>query len=171
MRYNKNYLLLFMIFCYMIPIYYVYYYYNKNYSVSSIICNEKCKHIILFFMILMGIGTFLYEVERNDTLSILFISILLINIYLLILTNEKNMLHYVFAFFIFATILFFMIRHCYLRKCNNILLLSLLLEIVLLVAMIVNIQGNIYYYEISYILNFAFYYLYLHYHLYHLYHL
>ena len=106
-------------------------------------------------MILMGIGTFLYEVEINDTLSILFIILLLINTYCLILTNEKNILHYVFAFFVFATILFFMIRHCYLRKCNNILLLSLLLEIVLLVAMIVNIKGNIYYYEISYLLNFA----------------
>jgi hypothetical protein len=50
----KNFLLLFMLICYAIPIYYVYYHYNCNNSVSNIICNEDYKNVILFFMMLMG---------------------------------------------------------------------------------------------------------------------
>ena len=54
---NKDYLLLFMIVCYLTPIYYVYFYYESNHSVSNIICNDNCKKTILFFMLLMGVGT------------------------------------------------------------------------------------------------------------------
>ena len=63
---NKHVLLSFMILCYLLPISYVYYNYSSNNSVSNIICNENCKKYVLFFMIFMGIGTILYELERND---------------------------------------------------------------------------------------------------------
>ena len=159
---NKNTLLAFMITCYLVPICYVYFTYNSNTSVSNIICNDDCKHYILFFMLLMGIGTLLYEFERNDTYSQIAISILLIGIYGLIYVNEKNKIHYIFAGLAFMAILFFMIRHCYVIGCNSILLSSLILEILVLFIILSNINENIFYGEIVYILNFAFYYLYLH---------
>jgi NADH:ubiquinone oxidoreductase subunit 2 (subunit N) len=158
---KKNYLLLFMILCYIIPIYYVYNCYNRNNSVSNIICNEQSRNIILFFMGLMGVATILYEIERNDIVSIIMITILLLCVYGLLLYNETNQLHYIFAGLTFITILSFMIRHFCLTNYNKILGLSLLLCISLLLSIIININGNIFYSEVLYILNFAFYYLYL----------
>ena len=159
---NKNFLLLFIILCYLSPIMFVFYNYTSNNSVSNIICDENCKHYILFCMILMGIGTLLYELERNDKYSQIIIDLLLIGIYGLIYVNETYTVHYYFAFLVFIAILFFMSRQCYLKYCNIILLLSLCLEIITLFFIIININKNIFYGEIIYILNFAFYYLYLH---------
>ena len=159
---NRHILLSCMIFFYLLPIYYVYFYYSSNHSVSNIICNQQCKHHILFFMGLMGIATLLYEFERNDGYSTLLISILLIGIYGLICIHEENQLHYWFAFLVFIAILFFMLRHCYLTSCNSILFSSLLIEIAVLIYIILNIHKNIFYGEVIYIVNFAFYYVYLH---------
>jgi hypothetical protein len=159
---NKNVLLLFMIICYLLPILFVCYNYNSNNSVSNIICNDKCKYYILFFMFFMGIGTLLYELERNDIYSQITIGALLIGIYGLIYVNETYIIHYYFSFLVFIAILFFMIRQCYLTDCNIILLSSLCLGMVTLFFIIININENIFYGEIVYILNFFFYYLYLH---------
>jgi len=159
---NKHILLFLMILFYLTPIFYVYYYYNANNSVSSIICNENCKYIILFFMVCMGIATICYELKRNDYCSLSIICLLLISIYGLIYINENNSIHYIFAFIVFIAILLFMIWHCYLLGCNNILLSSLFLEILLLVFICMQMNKNIFYGEVLYIVNFAFFYLYLH---------
>lgn len=159
---DKNVLLIFMIFCYLLPISYVYYNYNSNNSVSNIICNEDCKYFILVSMILMGGVTILYEFERNDIFSICLICILLIGIYGLICINETNIMHYGFAFLVFGSILVFMGWHCYLTNFDIILMLSFFLELLLLFIIIITIDENIFYGEVIYILNFAFYYLYLH---------
>jgi hypothetical protein len=163
---NKNYLLFFMIVCYLTPIFYVYYYFNSNssVSVSNIICDDNCKNTIFFFMFLMGIGTLLYEIERNDFYSIMLICLLLFGIYGLISINETFMMHYFFAFLVFIAIFIFMVRHCCLIKNNMLLLASLVLQFITLSFVAVNLYngGNIFYGEIIYILNFAFYYLYLH---------
>jgi hypothetical protein len=108
----------------------------------------------------MGFTTILYEIERNDRTSLVIISVILIGIYGLICIDENNSIHYFFAVIVFIFIMFFMIWHL----CENdfILWLSLLLEIVLLGFIVCNIDDNIFYAEIFYILNFAFYYLYLH---------
>ena len=161
---NKHLLLLFMIICYLLPIFIVCYNYNSNNSVSNIICNNNCKNYILFFMFLMGIATIMYELERKDIYSQILIYTLLIGIYGLIFINETFKIHYFFAFLVFIAILFFMIRHCYLKKCNSILLLSLYFEIFTLLVIIIDLNKNtnIFYSEIFYILNFAFFYLYLH---------
>jgi len=159
---NKTTLLSFMILCYLLPVACVVYRYSSNYSVSNIICDENCKHYILFFMCLMGVGTLLYEFERDDKYSQIIICILLIGIYGLICVNETHIIHYYFAGVVFLAILFFMIRHCYLQNCDIILKTSLYLEILTLILIGININGNIFYEEIIYILNFAFYYLYLH---------
>ena len=90
------------------------------------------------------------------------LTILLIGIYGLIYKNETHKIHYVFAFLVFMSILFFMTRQCYLKDCDVILSSSLFLEILTLFYIIININKNIFYGETIYILNFAFYYLYLH---------
>jgi hypothetical protein len=159
---NKNVLLSIMLGCYLLPIYYVYYYYDANCSVSNIICTNDRQQPIFWFMIAMGIGTVLYEVERNDNYSLLLISILLIGIYGLIMVNETNTIHYVFASVVFIAILCFMIRQCILTDCDIVLSSSLLLEVVMLVYIITHMSEDIFYGEIIYILNFAFYYIYLH---------
>ena len=159
---NKNTLLTYMILCYLIPIIFVCYNYTSNNSVSSIICDENLKHYIFIFMFLMGVGTILYELERNDKYSQIIICLLLIGIYGVIHINESDIIHYYFTFVVFIAILFFMIRHCYLKSCNIIIMSSLYLEILTLFLIIININENIFYGEIIYILNFAFFYLYLH---------
>jgi hypothetical protein len=158
----KDFLLCFMCICYAIPIYYVYYYYNCNNSVSNIICNENSKNIILFFMILMGYGTLLYELERSDLLSTIFISLLLVCLYGLILFNESNIIHYVFAYGVFMLILGFMLNHCIMTQCNFMLTIFLIINIVLLFTIIIKINENIFYSEVFYILIFAIYYIFLH---------
>ena len=164
---NKNYILFFMVICYIIPIFNIYYHYNGNTTISSIICNDKCKYTILFFMLLMGIGTILYEIERNDVYSLITISLILIATYGLICINEKNKIHYVFTFIVLINILFFMIYHYSLKKCN-ILLLSVFLQILVLFFIMIKINENIFLSEVIYLSNFGFYYLYLHFHLFHL---
>lgn len=159
---KKNTLLLFMIMFYVIPIFYVYYMYNDNDSVSNIICDEKCKNIILFFMILMGITTILYETKRDDMISFLSIDVLIISIIGLICVNETINDHYIFAAISFASILCFMVRNYYLRKNNNILLISIIIQILLSLSIVINMNDPIFYKEIFYILNFAFFYIFCH---------
>jgi len=159
---KKDYILLFMLLCYLIVIILVYNFYNNSCSISNIICNDECKNIILLFLLLMGIGAILYEIERDDKISLILIILLLIGIYGLISINEKNKIHYIFAFFVFIIILLFMIRHFYKKDRDFIVSFSLLLEILILINIILNIEGNIFLSEIIYILNFAIFYLYLH---------
>ena len=166
MNYNdylyKNILLGFMIMVYLIPIIYIYYYYNQNKSVSNIICDSKCRKNILFFMVIMGLLAILYEIERNDNISLILIITILIGIYGVIFINEKKKTHYLFATIVFLSIIGFMIRNCYRIRCNFLYLL-LFIQIILLFTTIINIKGNIFYSEVFFILNFALYYLYLHY--------
>ena len=76
---TNDFLLFLMLSFYLFPIIYVYIYYDNNPSVSNIISNDDSKYIILFFMILMGITTILYEYKRNDIYSIVIIFYLYIN--------------------------------------------------------------------------------------------
>jgi hypothetical protein len=113
-------------------------------------------------MLLMGIGALLYENERNDNISMILISLLLIGIYGLITINETNDIHYIFTGLVFISILCFMIRHLTILGFPSLLILSLSLELVALIYIVFNIKENIFFAEVFYILNFAFFYLYLH---------
>jgi hypothetical protein len=161
---TNDFLLFLMLSFYLIPIIYVYMYYDDNPSISNIISNDDSKYIILFFMILMGITTILYEYKRIDTYSIIIISILLISIYILIYFTEDHILHYIFASIAFISILLFMIRHCH-RECNqhcNILYILLYIQVLLLLLLITNKDNIIFLYETLYLFNFAIFYFYIH---------
>ena len=161
---SKNTLLLSMLLCYLFPITLVCRNYKCNNSVSNILCDNNCRNFILFFMGLMGIATMLYEFERNDIYSQILVFMILIGIYFLLLYDETYKIHIFFAGLIFACILLFMIRHISLKKYNKILLVSLIFAIMSTMFIIINMNNPIYFFygEIAYILNFAFYYLYLH---------
>ena len=156
-----NKLLLLMLISYSIPIIYVYLNYKKNNSISNILSNKNINHKILFFMILMGFFSILYEVERKDKISLLMISILLIGIYGILKINENNKIHYIYAILIFISILGFMINHCKKQK-SNILNILLFFQIFILETTIIDFRYNIFYNEVFYVFNFAIYYLYLH---------
>jgi len=161
---SRDLLLFLMSLFYIIPVAYVYIYYDKNSSISSIISEDNSKYFILFFMILMGTATILYEYKRDDVYSLAIISILLVSIYILLYFPEGHILHYIFASIAFISILLFMIRHsnreCY-QECY-VLHILLLIQMLLLILLIINIDDNIFLYESIYLLNFAIFYFYIH---------
>jgi hypothetical protein len=158
----SNFLLFLMLLSYSIPIFYVYYNYSNNTSVSNIICQDNCQKIILLGMLLMGYFSILYEINRGGGLSLLLIILILIGIYGVILIKEDKKIHYMFAAIVFLSIIGFMINHCIITNCNFLYLL-LYIQIILLFITILNIETNIFYSELLLIVNFAIYYLYLHY--------
>jgi hypothetical protein len=113
-------------------------------------------------MFLMGTLTILYELERGDLYSLIIILILLAGLLGLIFFDETYKIHYFFASQVFFAIMIFMIYHLINSNYNIILLISLSLEIIVLFMILKNLKENIFTYEVFYILNFAFYYLYLH---------
>ena len=166
MDYNiSNFLLVMMLLSYFIPIVYVYYNYStdENHSVSSVIGSDKCQRYILIGMIIMGVFTILYELNRGCKLSLSFIFLLLIGIYGVILVKENDKIHYIFASLVFIGIICFMGTHCYFRDLDF-LKLSLYLQIILSIFLLVYFTRNIdiFFCEVLLIVNFAVFYLYLH---------
>ena len=158
----KNSLLICLILSYCLPIYYIYCKYSGNSSLSNIICNKDLKNYIFMFMIIMGFFAILYEIKRNDYISLLIIILLLIGIYGTININEKNNYHYVFATILFLSIFIFMIYHYYITK-SSVLFYLLCIQIILLISTIIFFYKKPFLYiEVLYALNFGIYYLYLH---------
>lgn len=155
----KNTLLSLMLISYLVPILYVYFHCKESPSVSHVISKNECQQAIMLGMISMGIFTILYEINRKDIYSLLWIMCVLVGIYGVIFINENNQLHYLFASLVFFGILGFM-RHHYRRKKCNILYTLLIIELLLL-PVLMNCQ---YFFvaEILLILNFAVFYLCIH---------
>lgn len=90
----SNFLLIMMLLSYSMPIIYVYLNYSqKNESVSSVINSDTCQRYILSGMIVMGVFTILYELNRNcisSIISIISICGVLIGIYGVILIKEEK---------------------------------------------------------------------------------
>lgn len=158
----KNYILLFLCIFYLIPISYVYHGYNSNHSISSIICNKNIKYIILFFMGWIGILSILYELYRNDVVSMIIITTIVISTWCLIIFDEKYTIHNIFSAIVFSSIILFYLRHYYLRSNNILLLISVIVSILLCMYIVCNFNKDIFYHQVIYILNFTFVYLYLH---------
>lgn len=157
----QNLLLFCMCISYCIPIIYVYSNYSSNNSVSSIICNENVTTVILYSMSMMAIFTLYYELLRNNIISMIFIILLFVGIYGVILIPEHNYVHYIFAFLCFLSILGFMIQYCCLLH-NYILYILTTLIIWVSLWILFTFYENIFYGEISFLLIFAVFYLYLH---------
>ena len=160
---RKDYCLAFMIVCYLVPISLVIYNYQSNPSVSNLICDDTCKNTITCMMVLMGGGALFYERERGDPVSMVIIGVLLVGLVGLIRITESDPTHFIFAYLAFAAIMGFMVRHSYLHRNNWVLWSSLGIEILALLVIAAHMNtNNIFLGEIVYILNFALFYLYLH---------
>jgi len=160
---RHNILLLCMITTFLFLVAYIYSNYCKNPSISNIITSDDCKYIILLGMIIMNIFTILYELERKDNISLLIIIFLLIGIYGVIFIKEENNFHYIFAAVVFLAIITFMIKHfLYNKKENDILFILLLLQSLLFIITLSNLDNNIFFLEVFYIITFAVFYIVLH---------
>jgi len=169
MNYISNFLLLMMLLSYCIPIGYVYsnYHPEENNSVSSVIGSKQCQLYILVGMILMGIFTVLYELKRGCKLSLCSILVVLVGIYGVILIKENEKMHYVFGSLVFVGIICFMTIHCKDSKDSkdiDFLRLSLYLQFVFSIFLLVCFKKNIdiFFCEVLLIINFAVFYLFLH---------
>jgi len=158
----QDYLLSCMIGCYIIPILIVWYSYNNNGSISEIIYNNDHRLVILWFMIMMGIFTLIYEARREHWFSIYIILLLLFSIYGVICTKENTRLHVLSAFGCFTAIVLFMSLHCFI-KMDVVLCTLLFAQILLLVLVGVTDTQYFCILEGSAIFVFAVFYLYLHY--------
>jgi hypothetical protein len=157
----KHILLIAMFISYSIPIIYVYHQFEIDTTLSDIICDDSCKYNILFYMMIMGIFTILYEIQRNDIESIFYISIILITIYGLLQNGVETIMHFVFAIFCLLCIFCFMVHHSY--KTNSIFLIFLtIISYWIILYMTIFIQTDIIISECLYILCFGLFYIYLH---------
>jgi len=162
---RHNILLLCMITTFLFLVAYIYCNYCKNPSISNIITSDDCKYIILLGMIVMNIFTILYEIERKDDISLLIIIFLLIGIYGVIFIKEENNNHYIFAGIVFLAIISFMAKHFLYNKKNkknDILFILLLLQSLLFIITLSNLDNNIFFLEVFYIITFAIFYIVLH---------
>jgi len=154
-------LLLTMIISYTIPILYVYNRFQPNNTLSDIICDQSCKNTILYSMCVMGIFTFLYEIQRKDIESILYIVIILFSIYGLLQNSVETMSHYFYATVCFFCIFFFMVHHTFLTN-SNILFIFTLINYLIILFITIFIKDDMIIGECAFLFLFALFYLYLH---------
>ena len=182
---QSNFLLLMMIISYIVPIYSIYKKCSSQGiqpSVSSIISLQECKKTIFSGIIVMTTFTILYELNirsnNPDNLSLYSIIGLLLGIGGVIFIDENKKLHYFFAGLVFISIIGFMINNCFRKHCDF-LNLSLYIQFLLFIILILSIKNtpkddkddkddtlkilNVFFWaEIFLIINFAIFYIYLH---------
>jgi hypothetical protein len=149
----------------MVPCYKIYLNYNNNSTISNLLNQVENKNTFLLFSFLLGSTTIIYEiVYRKDLHSSICIFFVLPGIIPVIIINENEILHSIFAFQVFISILYFMTRNCFLFKNYTLLFISLFAEywLFLSIALNMNKNKNIFYNELFFISNFAFYYIHLH---------
>lgn len=156
----KDIVLLGMILIYIYTIYNVHnYYINSDKSISSIIKDKELNSIIFTNMTVMGCLTIIYEFMRNNIISLFLILFLLLGIYGVIIYEHTLIIHYVFCFMVFISIICFMYNHCFLQ--NNIILF-LLLYLQEILSAYIFLENDIINMEICLLGNFALFYIYLH---------
>ena len=176
---NQNLFLILILLSYNYPIYIVAKNCKKDTnSVSNIICNIENRKIILAFL-MMGIFTLLYEYNRKDSVSFVLISILLISLIGLLNTIDYSICHLYFAMIAFISIYFFMVYNL-VRIPNFILEISVIFQILIGIGLFIYLlinnkikscaineeerkKLNLFIPELLLIINFGFFYLYLHY--------
>lgn len=161
-QYLQNILFLIMICVYINVICNVYNYYTiYDSSISSIIKQKECNNYVIVNMTIMGFVTILYELIRCNFVSFIVVAFLLFGIRGVILYDHTTIIHYVYGFIVFISILFFMFYHCHFKNNDNRTLYSSFC-IQLLLCVFIFFQQQIINCEIYLLVNFAFFYIYLH---------
>lgn len=186
---SPNVLLTFMLAAYSIPIAFVYFKYASaplSRSISSIITSTEpfclfaaasiappptvfqTRHFIALCMLIMAAFTVLYETHRARW-SLAVIIVLLSGIFGVIFVPEQNPTHYIFAAAAFFAIVGFMVGHTFygstgtgvVENLRLILYAQFLFTVVTIIGVIRD--APIFIVEALFLLNFAVFYLYLHY--------
>jgi len=125
-------------------------------SVSSILKDEECNQYVFWTMSLMCILAVIYEIFRNDTLSLNVILQLCIGILGLLIFDFTTWIHYIFVTIVFVSIILFMYYHSV--KTNHFILISMFhLEWILSILTMVH-HSQMLNYEIYLLINFALFY-------------
>jgi len=98
---------------------------------------------------------------KHDNISLFLITSLIVGIMGVLKTNEKQFSHLIYSIIAFGSILCFMF-YMSLQYNNIILITSFAIQIVLALFMMIFIFNNIFYIETGLLVNFAFFYIYLH---------
>jgi hypothetical protein len=184
-------LLALMLATYAIPIVFVYYKYRiatdatAARSISSIITSKEpfitfsenappvftmfqTRHFIAACMLLMAVFTLAYESQRQQW-SLFAIIALLIGIFGVIFIPEHDSTHYIFAATAFFAIVGFMVGHTYYggtaADAADTLRILLYAQFLFMVVTVIGViqDAPIFATEVLFLLNFAIFYLYLHY--------
>jgi hypothetical protein len=152
-------LLVAMIISYSIPIIYVYQKFQSNITLSDIICDTSCKNTILYSMFIMGFFTILYELQRKDIESNIYILIILFSIYRLLENGVETVYHFLYASICFFCI--FLVHHTLVTN-SKILFLFTLFNYGIMLFLTIMIQDDIIICESAFLFFFAVFYIYLH---------
>jgi hypothetical protein len=191
---NQTIILTLMLLAYFAPVAFVYYKYNTatdsatgTRSISSIITSQEpffgevaplfqTRYFIAVCMLIMTGFTVMYEYQRcvdymNSRMwSLASISVLLVGIFGVIFIPEQNPVHYIFAAAAFFAIVGFMTGHTFCMSAaaeiHDILRILLYAQILFMVVTMIGVlqDAAIFSIEALFLLNFAVFYLYLHYH-------
>jgi hypothetical protein len=186
---NQTILLTFMLLAYIAPVAFVYYKYKLatysdicTRSISSIITSQEpffndiaplfqTRHFIAVCMFIMAAFTIAYEYERQAW-SMFAIVTLLIGIFGVIFIPEHDQAHYIFAATAFFAIVGFMTGHTLCISAtdaddiHDILRILLYAQFLFMLVTVIGVlqDAAIFAVEVLFLLNFAVFYLYLHYH-------
>ena len=150
-----------MLVCYGIALCSLLCRYQSNSSVSNLLADQVCRNMVWWAAVGLGITTIWYEWIRRDGISMGLMVGLLVGLVGVFMYPEGNGVHTISAFVVFGMIGLFMGYHI---RGNQILMVSFILQCVWGVATLYYIQNDNHMMlgEVLLILNFAFYYLYLH---------
>lgn len=174
-----------MLLAYIVPVAFVYYKYNiaaSTRSISSIITSEEpfiyiaplvqTRYFIGTCMLIMAIFTVFYEYQRcfaymnSHFWSLTAIVILLVGIFGVIFIPEQNPTHYFFASAAFLAIFGFMTAHTLLSSgcTHDNLRILLYVQLLFMVVTVIGViqDAAIFAAEALFLMNFAIFYLYLH---------
>ena len=162
-----NLLLISMLICYSQPIFVVYRNYENGFSISDIINDKETKINIFISFFVMSCFTIIYEVNRNDFLSLTFILILLFGLFgvCLIKEDKTNILccHNFFAVCIFLSIYSFILYYAVLKSHFFLYILFAIQNIIsVIIFKKIKYKQPILVCEICLLINFSILYFYLH---------
>jgi hypothetical protein len=118
-------------------------------TVSSTLANEKTNFIIFASMLSMGFFTIMYESGRKCWVSFMAILLLLIGIYGVILIEETEPIHYVFASTAFISILVFMGWNSIVHYTSKYLLTLCVFNFVLMILLFGYILSTVFFVSLS----------------------
>ena len=133
-------LLFLSVISFLFHVRYIYLDYDKQISISNIICNSvECRKKSLFFTILTALFVILYEISMNDNISVILCIFIYSGLYGLVYTNTKYIIHYVYALISFFSILMYMVYFSY-KYNHNILYFLLLIQILIFEIMVIELM-------------------------------